>query len=69
MVERGASRLVNRNHAIEPGDLEDPAQIGVGQDEHELCAVRPEPAQAAHEDAEGRRVDERRLGEIDDDVP
>src|SRR6516225_12442449 len=58
---------MNREDAVEAGDLEDLGDVPVAADERELAVVRAEPLDAADEHSERRRVDERRVGEIDDD--
>src|SRR5581483_10698445 len=57
---------VNREDLVEAGDLEDLCDVAVAADERELAVVRPQALHAADEDAERRRVDERRAAEVDD---
>src|SRR5215207_8608266 len=57
---------VDREHAVEPGDLEDLRDVPVGADERELPFVRAEPLHTADQHAERRRVDEGRVREVDD---
>src|SRR5205085_12163116 len=64
--ERLVTRRVDREDAVEAGDLEDLGDVPAVADERELAVVRPEPLDAADEDSQGRRVDERRVGEVDD---
>src|SRR5919199_4059209 len=66
--DRLVARRVDAEHAVEPGDLEDLRDVAVAADERQLTIVRPEALDAADEDAERRRVDERRVGEVDDHV-
>src|SRR5439155_24321697 len=54
---------------VEAGDLEDLGDVAVTADEQQLAAVRPQPLDAADQHAEGRRVDERGLREVDDHLP
>src|SRR5579884_154430 len=67
--DRLVARAVDREHAVEPRDLEDLRDVAVAADERELAVVRAQPLDAADEHAERRRVDERRVGEVDDDLP
>src|SRR5918992_1625656 len=62
------ARLVDREHAVEAGDLEDLRDVAVAADEGQLPVVRAEPLHAADQDAERRRVDEGRVRQVDDDV-
>ena len=55
------ARRVDREDAVEPGDLEDLRDVAVAADERELAVVRAQPLDAADEHAERRRVDERRV--------
>src|SRR5919202_211791 len=66
--DRLVARRVDAEHAVEPGDLEDLRDVAVAADERQLTIVRPEALDAADEDAERRRVDERRVGEVDNHV-
>src|SRR6185437_2390314 len=59
---------VDREDAVETGDLEDLRDVPVAADKRELAVVRAEPLHAADEDAERRGVDERRVAEVDDDL-
>src|SRR5262245_3190537 len=61
------ARLEDREHAVEQGDLEDLADIPVAADEQEASSGRAQSLHAAEQDAERRRIDERRLLEIDHD--
>src|SRR4029079_5521581 len=62
------ARGIDREDLVETGDLEDLGDVAVTADERELAVVRPQSLDAAHEDAERRRVDERRPAEVDDDL-
>src|SRR5438093_2970979 len=71
LVDRGHCLLtaaVDREHAVEAGDLEDLGDVPVAADERQLAVVRPQALDASHEHAERRRVDERGVAEVDDDV-
>ena len=57
-------RVVHREHAVEQGDLEDPADVGIGQTT-QTVRPRAQPLERAEEHAERHRVDERRLAKID----
>src|SRR3954468_15256512 len=59
---------VDREDAVEAGDLEDLGDVAVAADERELALVRAQPLDAADEHAERRGVDERRVAEVDDDL-
>src|SRR3954451_5949467 len=59
---------MNREDAVEAGDLEDLADVLVGADDRERSACGTEPLHPSHEHAQGRRVDERRVRQIDDDL-
>src|SRR5207253_8647648 len=58
----------DREDTVEAGDFEDLRDVPIATDDRELAIVRAEPLHAAHEDPEGRRVDERRVREVDDDL-
>src|SRR5207248_9639813 len=66
--DRLVARRIDREDAVEPRDLEDLRDVPVAADERELAVVRAEALDAADEDAEGRRVDEGRSAEVDDDL-
>src|SRR5207253_4498352 len=57
---------IDREHAIEAGDLEDLGDVAVAADERQLPLVRAQPFDASDEDAKRGRVDERRVAEIHD---
>src|SRR2546430_7856849 len=59
---------VDREDAVEPGDLEDLRDVAIAADERELPVVRAEPLDAADEHAERGRVDEGGVAEVDDDL-
>src|SRR5881275_847681 len=59
---------VDREDAVEAGDLEDLGDVAVAADERQLPVVRAEALDASDEDAERRGVDERRVAEVDDDL-
>ena len=59
---------IDREDAVEPGDLEDLRDVPVAADEREPAFLGAEPLDAADEHAERCRVDERRVGEVDDDL-
>src|SRR5207302_6743876 len=59
---------IDREHAIEAGDLEDLRDVAVATDERKLAVVRPQPLDTADKHAEGRGIDEGRVAEVDDDV-
>src|SRR6201999_3623943 len=64
--ERLFARLVNREDAGEPGDLEDLGDLLIRADERERAAGRPQTLDSADESAERGRVDEGRLRQVDD---
>src|SRR5207248_8498316 len=66
--DRFVARRIDREDPIETRDLEDLRDVPVAADERELAVVRAEPLDAAHEDAERRRIDEGRVAEVDDDL-
>src|SRR5262249_34940584 len=71
LVGRGYRLLaaaVDREDAVEARDLEDLRDVPVAAHERQLAVVRPEPLDAADEDAEGGRIDERGVAEVDDHV-
>jgi hypothetical protein len=59
---------VDREDPVETGDLEDLRDVPVAADERELAVVRAKTLHAPHEHPERGRVDERRVGEVHDDV-
>src|SRR5512140_1262 len=63
---RFVARAVDREDAVEAGDLEDLRDVPVAADERELAVVRAQALHAADEDAERRRVDEGGVREVDD---
>ena len=65
--ERLVPRAVDREDAIEPGDLEDLPEARVDNDDGEASVVRAEPLDSADEHGKRRRVDEGRPAEVDDD--
>src|SRR6202008_4136954 len=62
------ARRVDREDAVEAGDLEDLRDVAVAADERKLPLVRSQPLDPADQDAERRRVDEGRVREVDDYV-
>src|SRR5918992_226575 len=66
--ERRVARLVDVEDLVQSRDLEDLRDVAVAADEGEPATVRPQALDAANEDPERGRVDERRLREIDDDL-
>src|SRR6185503_2046575 len=58
---RLVARRIDREHPVEPGDLEDLRDVPIRADERELPLVGAEALHAADEHAERRRVDERRV--------
>src|SRR5947199_4535797 len=60
------ARGVDREHAVEPGDLEDLGDVPVAANERQLPVVGAQPLDPSDEDAEGGRIDERRVAEVDD---
>ena len=66
--DRLVARRVDREDAVEAGDLEDLRDVPVAADERQLAVVRAQALDPADEDAERRRVDERRRREVDDHV-
>src|SRR4051812_32195389 len=66
--DRLLAAAVDREDAVEAGDLEDLRDVTVAADQRQLTVVRPESLDAPDEDAERRRVDERRVAEVDDHV-
>src|SRR4029079_6979619 len=62
------ARRIDREDPVETRDLEDLRDVPVAADERELAVVRAQPLHAADENAEGGRVDERRVRGVDDDV-
>src|SRR2546421_4783667 len=66
--DRLAACRVDREDAVESGDLEDLGDVAVAADERELAVVRAQSLDAADEHAERRRVDEGRVREVDYDV-
>src|SRR5919108_3721886 len=67
-LESLVARLVHVEDLVQTGDLEDLRDVAVAADEREPPPVRPQALHAADEHAEGRRVDEGRVGEIDYDL-
>src|SRR4051812_1705979 len=59
---------MDREDAVEPCDLEDLADVLVGADDRERAAGRAQALDASDEDAQGRRVDERGLRQVDYDL-
>src|SRR4051812_48700241 len=59
---------MDREDAVEAGDLEDLRDVAVAADERKLTLVRAEALYATDEHAERGRVDEGRVAEVDDDV-
>src|SRR5919108_5345281 len=62
------ARRVDREDAVEARNLEDLRDVAIAADERQLSVVRAQALDAADEHAEGRRVDEGCVGEVDDDV-
>ena len=69
-ARRAASASVDArielHHAVEQRQLEDPAHMGVVDDDPQLRAVRAGAAGGAEQHSQHHRVDERDAGEIDD---
>src|SRR5918995_580145 len=59
---------MDREDAVETGDLEDLGDVAVAAHERQLALIRAQALDAADEHAERGRVDERRVAEVDDDV-
>src|SRR2546423_2601561 len=59
---------IDREDAGEARDLVDLGDVPVAADERELSVVRAQPLDSPDQHAEGRRVHERRVAEIDDDL-
>ena len=59
---------MDREDAVESGDLEDLGDVAVAAHERELAIVRPQALHPADEHTERGRVDEGRVGEVDDDI-
>src|SRR6266545_1051205 len=57
---------VDREHAVEPGDLEDLRDVPIAADERKLPLVRAQALDPTYKHAEGGRVDEGRVAEVDD---
>src|SRR3954463_4181661 len=68
VLQRLVARLVDREDAVEPRDLEDLGDVLVGADERERATGRPQALHAADEHAKRRRVDEGRLREVDHEL-
>src|SRR6266571_403746 len=66
--ERLVAGRVDREDAVEPRDLEDLGDVPVAADEREPAVLRAQPLDPAYEHAECRRVDERRVREVDDHI-
>src|SRR6185295_11330115 len=62
------TRFVDGEDLVQPRDLEDLRDVAVAADEREPPAVRAQSLDAAHQHAERGRVDEGRVGEVDDDL-
>src|SRR5579862_7430393 len=60
------ARGMNREHAVEAGDLEDSENVAIGGDERKLDRLGRERLLRLDEDSERGRVDEGAFGEIDD---
>src|SRR3954451_9385688 len=64
-------RLVARRHdredLVQAGDLERLGDVRVGVDDRQRAVAGPDALDRADQHAEGGRVEERRLGEVDDD--
>src|SRR4051794_19594358 len=65
--DRGLARVGDREDLIEPGDLERLGDVRVAVDDRHDAVLGPQALERTDEHAEGGRVQERRLGEIDDD--
>src|SRR5256714_14627565 len=65
--QRLVARLVDREDPVEAGDLEDLGDVLVGADERQRPTGRAQPLDAANQHAERGRVDEGRLGNVDDE--
>src|SRR5438477_1880696 len=59
---------IDREDAVEARDLKDLGDVAVTADERELSVVRAQSLDAADEHTERRRIDERRVAEVDDDL-
>src|ERR687883_197604 len=59
---------IDREDAIEAGDLEDLRDVAVAADQRELAVVRAQPLDTADQHTERGGVDEGRVAEIDDDL-
>src|SRR5262249_54858433 len=68
LCDRLVAGRIDREHAVEAGDLEDLRDVPVATDQGELAVVRAQPLDAPDEDAERRRIDEGRAAEVDDDL-
>ena len=66
LLDRLVARRVDGEHPVETGDLEDLRDVAVAAHERQLAVARPQPLDPADEYAERRRVDEGRVGEVDD---
>src|SRR5256885_15158208 len=57
---------IDREDTVEAGDLEDLGDVAIAADQRELSIVRAQSLDASDQHAEGGRVDERRVAEVDD---
>src|SRR5687767_8047107 len=58
----------DREEAIEAGDLENPADVWIRYDRDQLTSRPVEVLSCAEKDMEHGRIDELRLGEVDDEL-
>src|SRR4051794_17208267 len=63
----GLARVGDREDLVEPGDLERLGDVRIAVDDRHHAVLGPQPLEGADEDAQGGGVQERRLGEVDDD--
>src|SRR5437763_5195255 len=63
------ARGIDREDAVEAGDLEDLGDVPIAADERQLAVIRAETLDAPDQHAERCRVDEGRVAEVNDDLP
>src|SRR3954453_3446103 len=68
VLQRLVARLVDREDAVEPRDLEDLGDVLVGADERQRPAGGAQSLDPADQHAERGGVDEGRLREVDDEL-
>ena len=66
-VDRLLARGDDREDLIEAGDLEGLGDVLVDVDDRQRAVARAQPLDRADQHAERRRVQERRVGQVDDD--